>query len=160
MECGACRRNDATYMATPHIDCHAMQRITLKPRDWRKVAIHKFLDQSKLYLADWRHRALLHTTFGVALCEQFFGDLYKRASDGGTVATRTVAEVHILEDMRAILTPADFLREMPIRSWMNGLTASQRRAAQSFRIPEIEGSPGTIFLSQSSIPAQPEEGHP
>ena len=106
------------------------------PEDY--VAIHKFLDQSKLYLADWRHRALLHTTFGVALCEQFFGDLYRRPSDGGTVATRTVAEVHILEDMKAILTPADFLREMPIRGWMNGLTACQKRAAQSFRIPEAE----------------------
>src|SRR5258708_1095952 len=74
------------------------------------LRIHKFLDQSKLYLADWRHRALLHTTFGVALCEQFFGDLYRRESDGATVATRTIAEVHILEDMRVILTPADFLR--------------------------------------------------
>jgi hypothetical protein len=94
------------------------------PEDY--VVIHKFLDQSKLYLADWRHRALLHTTFGVALSEQFFGDLYKRASDGGAVATRTIAEVHILEDMKAILTPADFLREMPIRSWMNGLKIRER----------------------------------
>ncbi|MDE3063484.1 MAG: hypothetical protein KGJ51_10535, partial [Acidobacteriota bacterium] len=47
-----------------------------------------------------------------------------------------VAEVHILEDMQAILTPAEFLREMPIRRWMNGLTLEQRRAAQSLRIPE------------------------
>lgn len=85
------------------------------------------------------HRALLHTTFGVSLCEQFFGDLYKRSSDGGTVATRTVAEVHILEDMKAILTPADFLREMPIRSWMNGLSGPQKRAVQSLRIPEMQG---------------------
>ncbi len=102
------------------------------------LRIHKFLDQSKLYLADWRHRALLHTTFGVALCEQFFGDLYRRESDGATVATRTIAEVHILEDMRVILTPADFLREMPIRSWMNGFTPGQRRSMQSLRIPEAE----------------------
>jgi hypothetical protein len=101
------------------------------------VAIHKFLDQSKLYIADWRHRALLHSTFGVALSEQFFGDLFRRPSDGQSVSTRTIAEVHILEDMRAILTPADFLREMPIRSWMNGLSNPQRRAAQSLRIPDI-----------------------
>ncbi len=105
------------------------------PEDY--VAIHKFLDQSKLYIADWRHRALLHNTFGVSLSEQFFGDLYKRPSDGGTVATRTVAEVHILEDMKAILTPADFLREMPIRTWMNGLNPAQKRAAQTFRIPDL-----------------------
>jgi hypothetical protein len=104
------------------------------PEDY--VAIHKFLDQSKLYIADWRHRALLHNTFGVALSEQFFGDLFQRASDGQTVCTRTIAEVHILEDMKAILTPADFLREMPIRTWMNGLTNMQKRAAQTFRIPD------------------------
>jgi len=100
------------------------------------VRIHKFLDQSKLFIADWRHRALLHTTFGVALCEQFFGDLYQRESDGATVATRTIAEVHILEDMRVILTPADFLREMPIRSWMNGFTPSLRRSMPSLCIPD------------------------
>ncbi len=112
------------------------------------VPIHKFLDQSKLHLADWRHRALLHTTFGVALCEHFFGDLYKRPSDGQHVATRTIAEVHILEDMKAILTPADFLREMPIRSWMNGLTVSQRRASQAFRIPDAGGEPNPTTLSR------------
>lgn len=104
------------------------------PEDY--VPIHKFLDQSKLYIADWRHRALLHNTFGVALAEQLFGDLYRRPSDGQSVATRTVAEVHILEDMQAILTPAEFLREMPIRRWMNGLTLDQRRAMQSLCIPE------------------------
>ncbi len=107
------------------------------PEDY--VAIHKFFDQSKLYIADWRHRALLHNTFGVALAEQFFGDLFRRPSDGQSVATRTVAEVHILEDMQAILTPGEFLREMPIRNWMNGLTLEQRRSAQSLRIPELHG---------------------
>jgi hypothetical protein len=100
------------------------------------VALHKFLDQSKLYIADWRHRALLHNTLGVSLCEQFFGDLFRRSSDGQHVATRTLAEIHILEDMRAILTPGDFLREMPIRGWMNGLTLSDRRAMQNLRIPD------------------------
>src|SRR5437870_3564384 len=84
------------------------------------VQIHKFLDQSKLYLADWRHRALLHNTLGIALCEQFFGDLYSRPSDQRQVCVRTVAEQHIIEDMGAILTPGEFLREMPLRPWMNG----------------------------------------
>lgn len=119
------------------------------PEDY--VPIHKFLDQSKLYLADWRHRALLHTTFGVSLCEQFFGDLYTRPSDGQRVATRTITEVHILEDMNAILSPADFLREMPIRSWMNGLTPGQRRAAQSLRIPDgIDRVPQPPTVEQTS----------
>lgn len=98
------------------------------------VPIHKLLDQSKLYLADWRHRALLHNTLGVSLCEQFFGDLYRRASDGVSVCTRTVAEQHILEDLGAILTPAEFLREMPLRPWMNGLTPQEKRYLQNMRI--------------------------
>jgi hypothetical protein len=55
---------------------------------------------------------------------------------GWQIATRTLAEVHILEDMQAILTPGEFLREMPIRRWMNGLSLEQRRAVQTLRIPE------------------------
>ncbi len=102
------------------------------------VPIHKFLDQSKLYLADWRHRALLHSTFGVALCEQFFGDLYRRPSDGEAVSTRAIAERHILEDLNAIPTPAEFLREMPLRRWMNGLTPDQKRRMQQLTVDEEE----------------------
>lgn len=100
------------------------------------VPIHKFLDQSKLYIADWRHRALLHNTFGIALCEQFFGDLYKRPSDGQFVSTRAIAEQHILEDLNAVPTPAEFLREMPVRRWMNGMTPQQKRRMQEMSIDE------------------------
>lgn len=104
------------------------------------LRIHKFLDQSKLYLADWRHRALLHHTLGVSLCEQLFGDFYRRPSDGELVPTRTVAEQHILEDLRVIPALGDFLREMPIRPWMNGLTLSEKTSLQNLK---IEGR-GTI----------------
>jgi len=104
------------------------------------VRLHKFLDQSKLYLADWRHRALLHTTFGVALCEQMFGDLYVRLSDGIKVCTRTLAERHILEDLRFVPTPADFLRTMPIASWMNGISREQLRRMQNLTIEENDRS--------------------
>lgn len=106
------------------------------PEDYAPV--HKFLDQSKLYIADWRHRALLHSTFGVSLCEQFFGDLYARPSDGELVATRAIAEQHILEDLNAIPTPAEFLREMPLRRWMNGMTAEQKRRMQTFSVEAEE----------------------
>ena len=108
------------------------QRFGGEPEDY--APIHKFLDQSKLYLADWRHRALLHTTFGVSLCEQFFGDFYTRPSDGAPISTRAIAELHILEDLNAIPTPAEFLREMPLRRWMNGLTPQQKRRMQELAI--------------------------
>lgn len=107
-----------------------------KPSDYIKV--HKFLDKSKLYIGDWRHRALLHTTFGVDLCEQFFGDTFKRESDGVEVCTRTVASEHIVEDLGAILTPAEFLKEMPIKRWMNGLRPEQIKRLQEMRIEDQE----------------------
>jgi len=103
------------------------------------VPIHKFLDQSKLYIADWRHRALLHTTFGVALAEQMFGDLYKRPSDGVAVSTRTIATVHIEEDLGCVPTPEVFLREMPIRRWMNGFDPAERKRMQYLRVEETSG---------------------
>ncbi len=109
------------------------------PEDY--APIHKFLDQSKLYIADWRHRALLHSTFGISLCEQFFGDLYKRPSDNELVSTRAVAEQHILEDLNAIPTPAEFLREMPLRRWMNGMTPDQKRRMQTFSVEEEADEP-------------------
>jgi len=101
--------------------------------------IHEFMDCSKLFLADWRHRALLHTTFGMYLAEKWvFGHTYKRESDGVEVPTRLLVEQHILEDLRAILTPAEFLREMPLRPWMNGLTTRQRERLRALTIEDDE----------------------
>ena len=95
------------------------------PEDYYRI--HEFIDSSKLFLPDWRHRALLHSTFGIFLAERYvFGPTYVRESDGVAVATRTIVEQHLLEDLNAILTPAEFLREMPLRIWMNGLSAAQR----------------------------------
>lgn len=37
------------------------------------VAIHQFFDQTKAAHGDFRHRAILHNTFGVYLAEQVFG---------------------------------------------------------------------------------------
>lgn len=105
------------------------------------VPIHKFLDQSKLFIADWRHRALLHTTFGVSLAEQMFGDLYTRPSDGVKVCTRTIASQHIIEDLGCIPTPEVFLREMPIRPWMNGFNKAQIREMQSKQAVEQNDIP-------------------
>lgn len=102
------------------------------------VPIHKFLDQSKLHIADWRHRALLHTTFGISLCEQMFGDLYTRPSDGVKVCTRTVASVHIEEDLGSIPTPEFFLAELPLRRWMGGMSKKQVKEMQVRTITDVE----------------------
>lgn len=98
------------------------------------LPIHKFLDQSKLFIADWRHRCLLHNTLGIALCEQLFGDFYTRPSDGAKVCTRTVAEVHIVEDLNCIPSVETMLHEMPIRPWMNGFTPAEKKSMQTTQI--------------------------
>jgi hypothetical protein len=98
------------------------------------LPIHKFLDQSKLYIPDCRHRCLLHNNFGIALCEQLFGDFYTRPSDGIKVCIRTVAEQHVIEDLRCIPTVEIMLHEMPIRPWMRGFTSDQVRRMQNLVI--------------------------
>lgn len=102
------------------------------PEDY--LHIHTVMDSSKLFLADWRHRALLHNTFGIHIFEQLLGASFTRKSDGQQVCTRTVISEHIMEDIKAIPTPGEFLREMPIKRWMAGLTKSDKLAMQSLSI--------------------------
>ncbi|MBZ9714670.1 DUF6915 family protein [Deinococcus multiflagellatus] len=82
------------------------------------VAVHGWFDQTKGHLADVRHRALLHSSFGIFLCEQFFGPTIRRASDGKQVPTRLIGEQHVLEDLGRIPTVQDWLGELPLQPWM------------------------------------------
>lgn len=80
--------------------------------------IHSWFDQTKGHLADARHRAILHSSFGIFLCEQMFGVTFRRASDGVEVPTRTIGEQHVREDMGRIPSIQDWLGELPLRPWM------------------------------------------
>lgn len=102
------------------------------PEDY--LNIHTIMDSSKLFLADWRHRALLHNTFGIHIFEQFLGPAFNRKSDGKAVCTRTVISQHIMEDLKAIPTPGEFLREMPLKRWMAGMTDTHKSVMQSLTI--------------------------
>jgi len=96
--------------------------------------IHTVMDSSKLFLADWRHRALLHNTFGIHVFEQLMGSSFRRKSDGIDVCTRTVITQHIMEDLGAVPTPGEFLREMPIRYWMSGIKEKDKQRMQTLTI--------------------------
>lgn len=104
------------------------------PSDY--MEIHKFLDSSKLFIPDWRHRCLLHNNFGIYLCERIFGDTYKRVSDGVEVCTRTIAETHIMEDLKAIPTIQLVLGEIQLKPWMGGLDPTQIHKMKNMKIPE------------------------
>ncbi len=61
------------------------------------LPIHNFLDSTKLHLVTWQHRAILHNTFGVGICEQIFGNVINN-SDGKNIEVRYIAIKHIEED--------------------------------------------------------------
>ncbi len=109
-------------------------------------AIHKFIDSSKLFYFDLRHRVLLHNTYGIDLCIQKFGDRIIN-SDSKTIMVRDVAAEHCREDLCGvvptlsnwfkhageelddIITPIETgnstLREFALRPFlMSGLTSS------------------------------------
>jgi hypothetical protein len=91
------------------------------------LPIHDFLDHSKGHLPDMRHRALLHSSFGIYIVERVFGTLIIN-SDNVEVSTRDVAEQHVLEDMRGFIpTVQDWLRDLPFTEWTGGRPARTRR---------------------------------
>ena len=67
-----------------------------KEEDYQKI--HDWFDQTKAHFPDMRHRAILHSSFGIFLCEQMFG-LNITNSDGKTVSVRDIAEQHVIDDM-------------------------------------------------------------
>jgi len=96
------------------------------------MELHRIMDSSKYFLADWRHRALLHNTFGLYLMENhIIGPVLTRKSDGEEVCTRTLVTQHILEDISVVPTPAEFLREMPLRRWMQNASGNEQLRIKS-----------------------------
>ncbi len=66
------------------------------PEDY--FSIHSFLDSSKLFMFDSRHRLLLHHLLGIEFTITKFGN-YIVNSNGKTVMIRDVAAEHCKEDL-------------------------------------------------------------
>jgi hypothetical protein len=96
------------------------------------MPIHDFLDSSKAHFPDMRHRALLHSSFGIFIAEKVFGTNIKlkpftRVENGydvtyheKLVSVRDIAEAHVLQDMGTIPTVQDYLEGMPMYDWLGG----------------------------------------
>lgn len=97
------------------------------PEDY--VAIHEWFDQAKAHMPDSRHRALLHSSFGIYLAQQMFGEVIVRSSDGGVTPVRLVGEQHVLEDLGFVPTVQDWLRLLKPAPWM---TVNTARLSQQF----------------------------
>lgn len=79
--------------------------------------IHDWFDATKAAYADQRHRAILHNTFGIFLCEQRFGHAITNAA-GQQIPVRLIAEQHVVEDCGFIPTLENWLDQLPRKEWM------------------------------------------
>jgi hypothetical protein len=81
------------------------------------LLIHAWFDESKAFVADFRHRALRHHAEGIALCERLFGAVAIN-SLGRAVEVRLLGEQHVKEDLGWIPTAQDWLRQLQPAPWM------------------------------------------
>lgn len=100
-----------------------------KPEDY--YAIHEWFDQTKAHIADMRHRAVLHNSFGIYLCAQVLGDMMTN-SDGVLVSVRDIGEEHVLEDLGKIPSLSDCLATMPLDKMK--LLGARARKKTFFRV--------------------------
>lgn len=87
-----------------------------RPEDY--LAIHDFIDSSKSAFPDMRHRAVLHSAFGIFIVERVFGTTLN--ASGRIVQVRDVAEQHVIDDLGTIPTLEDYLKGMPFYPWLGG----------------------------------------
>ena len=90
------------------------------------IDIHEFLDSSKAHVPDMRHRAILHSSFGIYIAQEMFG-VYRINSDNKEYSIRDICENHVLEDLGFIPTVNDWLEGMDSQPWMSGLTKNIRK---------------------------------
>jgi hypothetical protein len=80
-------------------------------------AIHDWFDESKAFVADFRHRALRHHAEGIFLCERVFGTIIRNC-EGRQIPVRWLGEQHVNEDLQRIPTAQDWLRCIQPEPWM------------------------------------------
>ena len=83
------------------------------------LKIHCWLDESKSFFPDFRHRALRHHAEGIFLAERIFGVTLTNL-DGAAVPVRYIGEQHVKEDLGRIPTVQDWLMEIRPQRWMYG----------------------------------------
>lgn len=93
-----------------------------KPEDY--LPIEEFIDSSKKVIGDVRHRMMYHHTLGVFLCQDVFGPTLQ-VGEHKVVPVRLIAERHIIEDLGWLPSPADYIKDMPIATWMSGAKKTQ-----------------------------------
>lgn len=129
-----------------------------EPGDY--MAIHDFIDATKIAMPDLRHRAVLHNAFGCFLVERVFGHTLVNSS-GREVSTRDIAEQHIIEDMGFLPSLEDWLDDLPIQKWYGGIhrlrkeerppTPAEAREKQRNRVREWLHNTAQLELTDEAL---------
>lgn len=90
------------------------------------IDVHEFLDSSKAHVPDMRHRAILHSSFGIYLAQEIFG-VYRINSNDQEYSIRDICEHHVLEDIGFIPTVNEWLDGMELQPWMSGLNRNFKK---------------------------------
>jgi hypothetical protein len=86
-----------------------------QPEDYQ--AIHDWFDESKMFYADFRHRALRHHAEGIYMAERIFGTTLTN-SDGKAIPVRYIGEQHVKEDLGRIPSWQDWASRIEPERWM------------------------------------------
>lgn len=101
------------------------------------LPIHNFFDSSKQCLADVRHRAILHSSFGIFILERVFGE-YITNSDGKNVCVRDLGEEHVVEDLGTIPSMEKWLRNLPLEDWMFSATKQKVKKVKHISFNKVD----------------------
>jgi hypothetical protein len=103
-------------MANPyHHSVSSSRKYGGKPEDYQHI--HDWFDESKMMMADFRHRALRHHAEGIFMCERIFGHTIKN-SDGRVIPVRWIGEQHVKEDLGRIPSIQDWYGQIRPLRWM------------------------------------------
>jgi hypothetical protein len=103
-------------MANPyHHALSSSKRWGGSPEEYQ--AIHDWFDESKMMMADFRHRALRHHAEGIFMCERIFGHTIT-ISTGRVVPVRWIGEQHVKEDLGFIPSMQDWFKHIQPERWM------------------------------------------
>jgi hypothetical protein len=104
-------------MAHPYY--HSLSSVQQWGGAWQDyIQIHTWIDGSKQFLADFRHRSLRHHKEGTLLASLLFGATIT-TSDNQTVSTSKIAERHIVEDLGFLPSHSKWLLHVEVDDLQN-----------------------------------------
>lgn len=116
--------------------------------------IHQFLDSSKLFYFHFRHRILIHNTYGIQLCIRRFGETRTNAA-GKVLLVRDIAAEHCKEDlMGAVPTLHQWFKDIdPVLNDLVQPVIPIDPQLKSFVLEPLfmSGIPSTLLITHSDF---------